>query len=65
MAEIHVEKKRGPGVWLWVLLLVVLLLGVVVYLWQSGYIGLESRNTTSTGTQVEQVVWMGGGAHGA
>ncbi len=40
MAEIHVERKRGTGAWLWVLLLVILVAAAVGYLWYAGYINL-------------------------
>ena len=40
MAEIHVERKRGTGVWLWVLLLGILIAAAVAYLWYAGYISL-------------------------
>lgn len=42
MAEIHVEKKRGMGGWVWVLILVVVLAAVGVYLWQAGYLTSNS-----------------------
>jgi hypothetical protein len=41
MAEIHVEKKRGAAPWVWLLLIVVLLVAVGWYLWQSGYIHIS------------------------
>jgi predicted negative regulator of RcsB-dependent stress response len=39
MAEIHVEKKRGSMVWLWVLILLIVLALVGWWLWQSGMLG--------------------------
>lgn len=42
MAEIHVERKRGTGKWLWVVLLVLIVLAAVAYLWQAGYINLSA-----------------------
>ena len=63
MAEIHVEKKRGAGAWLWVVLLVVLLIAAAVYLWQAGYIQLsQGMGTVGTGTGFEL---SAGGIHGA
>ena len=40
MAEIRVERKQGAGKWLWIVLLLVVLIAVAAYLWQSGYINL-------------------------
>jgi hypothetical protein len=40
MAEIHVEKKRGPGAWVWVLVALIVLAAVAFFLWQAGYIDL-------------------------
>jgi hypothetical protein len=59
MAEIHVEKKRGVGAWVWVLLVVALLVAAVVFLWQAGYIDLGSEKI------IEETVGIGGGWHGA
>lgn len=42
MAEIHVEKKRGVGGWVWLLLLAIIIIAAVVYFWQAGYINLSS-----------------------
>jgi len=44
MAEIHVEKKRGPAAWVWVLVILVVLACVGYYLWYSGIINF-SMNT--------------------
>jgi hypothetical protein len=41
MAEIHVEKKRGVGNWVWLLLLALIIIAAVVYFWQTGYIDLS------------------------
>ena len=40
MAEIRVERKQGAGKWLWIVLLLVVLIAVAAYLWQTGYINL-------------------------
>lgn len=60
MAEIHVEKKRGAGAWLWVVLLVVLVIAAAIYLWQAGYIQLSH----GMGTGMESP-WFEGGRNGA
>lgn len=39
MAEIHVERKRGIGSKVWLLLLVVLIIAALAYLWYAGYLG--------------------------
>lgn len=41
MAEIHVEKRRGVGGWVWVLLLLVIVAAAVAFLWYRGYINLS------------------------
>ena len=63
MAEIHVEKKRGAGPWLWVVLLVVLVIAAAIYLWQAGYIQLgQNMGTGTVGTGIELIA---GGMYGA
>lgn len=61
MAEIHVERKRGVGAWVWVLLLIVLIVAVVAYLWYAGYIhlGMSALQTRNFALQ------MVGGLNGA
>ena len=41
MAEIHVERKRGTGAWLWILLAVIVIAAVLWYCWHAGYINLS------------------------
>ena len=47
MAEIRVERKRGISVWVWVLLALVVIVAVVWYLAQSGYINIPGITTTT------------------
>jgi hypothetical protein len=61
MAEIHIEKKRGPGAWLWIALIVVLLIVVAVYLWQAGYLDAAAVSNSVIG----ETVSFAGGIHGA
>jgi hypothetical protein len=61
MAEIHVERKRGVGAWVWVLLLVILVVAAVLYFWQTGYINLSSNSVF-----VQQMAFLNvGGSYGA
>lgn len=61
MAEIHVERKRGTGNWVWLLLLAVIIIAAVVYFWQTGYIDLGS-----TSVHDNMYAYFGsGGSHGA
>jgi hypothetical protein len=61
MAEIHVERKRGVGNWVWLLLLALIIIAAVVYFWQAGYIDLSS-----TSVHNEVLAHFGwGGSHGA
>jgi len=67
MAEIHVEKKRGPGALLWVVLLVVLVIAAAIYLWQAGYIQLSQGMGMGTGMGMggTGIGMIAGGIHGA
>ena len=60
MAEIHVERKRGVGTWVWVLLLVLLIVAAVGYLWYAGYITLPGFAGDPS-----SVLIGAGGPHGA
>jgi hypothetical protein len=61
MAEIHVEKKSGPGAWVWVLVALIVLAAVGFFLWQAGYINLGGGASNI----VEEVSMIAGGFHGA
>ena len=61
MAEIHVEKKRGVGAWVWVLLLIVVLAVIAFFLWQAGYIDLGGGASNIT----EEISAIAGGFNGA
>ena len=52
MAEIHVERKKGGGAKLWIVLLVIIVLAAVAYLWQAGYINLSYMGRESWPIQV-------------
>lgn len=67
MAEIHVERKRRVGAWVWVLLLVLLIVAAVAYLWYAGYINLGSNPGTSMGAGITDhlAVITAGGLNGA
>ena len=47
MAEIRVERKRGISPWVWVLLALVIIVAVVWYLAQAGYINIPGVTTTT------------------
>ncbi len=47
MAEIRVERKRGMSPWVWVLLALIILVAVVWFLAQAGYINIPGITTTT------------------
>ena len=59
MAEIHVERKRGLGGKLWLVLLVVLILAAVAYLWYAGYLGDFATQTVDSITDHFAVITAG------
>ena len=68
MAEIHVEKKRGPGAWVWVLVALILIAAVVFFLWQAGYINLgggASNIVEDVSSSVTERAVIAGGFNGA
>jgi hypothetical protein len=57
MAEIRVERKRGISVWVWVLLALLIIIAVVWYLAQNGYINIPGiTNTTAQSGGVSE--WL-------
>ena len=60
MAEIKVERKRGPGAWVWILLAVVL----AVLLWAL-FLRPRGRAQASAGVVAPAVAWNGGVAPAA
>jgi hypothetical protein len=57
MAEIRVERKRGISVWVWVLLALLIIVAVVWYLAQNGYINIPGiTNTTAQNGGVSE--WL-------
>jgi uncharacterized membrane protein len=47
MAEIRVERKRGVSPWVWVLLALIIIVAVVWFLAQAGYINIPGITTTT------------------
>ena len=50
MAEIRVERKRGVSPWVWVLLALIIIVAVVWFLAQAGYINIPGITTTTAQT---------------
>ena len=53
MAEIRVERKRGIGAWVWVLLAIIIVLAVLWYLATNGYINIPGITTALNGGAIE------------
>ncbi|HSL72691.1 MAG TPA: hypothetical protein VK864_20740 [Longimicrobiales bacterium] len=53
MAEIRVERKRGIGAWVWVLLAIIVILAVLWYLATNGYIDIPGITTALNGGAIE------------
>ena len=60
MAEIRVDKKKGVGAWVWVVLALVIIAAVVWYLATSGYINIPgiTPGTTTTTQNEGAVEWQ-------